>query len=308
MIDRLIFILLKPIIRRHSLKDWQYWRQWRLFVNITVNAIFMTTKFIVALVTSSIAVLADAIHTSSHFVFYLVMAVGIMWVAQFPKEEQPKASMRFRYSTFFILAFLFIYAGIEFVRVGANSINRLITFNQDYLCYYVGILAFIVILKLFLVRCYSFLDRKEPSTMLVSDSWRHISDAITALAVIPVFFMPYIDGYVSIGVALFIIYSGYLMAQEASLEAVDPQKRKQIDVNDVSLLLKSNDLVKDAGEITIQFLGKKTVVLARVTLQDTNAAQDFEKSRDALEKIIADTYNVKAFVVIDDMDDGESID
>ncbi len=308
MIDKLIFLLLKPIIRRHSLKDWQYWRQWRLFVNISINALFMTAKFALALMTSSIAALADAVHTASHFVFYLVMAVGMMWIAQFPAEEQKRASKRYRHSTYFLIAFVFIYAGIEFVRAGVTSIKTSVVFATDSICYYVAILAFMFIIKLFLVRCYSFLDRKQPFTMLVSDAWRHISDAITSLGVIAILFYPPADGFVGIGIALFIIYSGYLMAQEASIEAADPHKRHEINIDEVTTLILTHEHVVSANEIVVQYLGKKVVVLATVTLQSSVVGGDSEAVRDQLEKMIQDSFSAKAFVTISEPDDGESID
>lgn len=308
MIDKLIIFLLKPLIRKHSLKDWQYWRQWRMFMNITVNALFMTAKFTVALLTSSIASLADAVHTASHFVFYLVMAVGIMWIAQFPVDEQKKASLRFRYSTYFLLAFGFIYAGIEFVRAGVTSIKNEAVFEADTVYYYVALLAGIFIIKLFLVRCYSFLDRKQPFTTLVSDTWRHVSDAITSLGVIAVFFAPKADGYVSIGVALFIIYSGYLMAQEASIEVTDPDKKNPVDIEEVAALLRKCEKVCECDDVVVQHLGKKTVVLATLTLNEDNVSGDSETLRDELEKLVHETFNVKAFITIHEPDDGEAID
>lgn len=277
-------------------------------MNITVNAMFMTVKFTLALITSSIAALADAVHTASHFVFYLVMAVGIMWIAQFSAEEQKKASLRFRYSTYFLLAFGFIYAGIEFVRAGVMSIKNEVVFEAETIFYYVAILAGIFIIKLFLVRCYSFLDRKQPFTTLVSDTWRHISDALTSLGVIAVFFAPKADGYVSIAIALFIIYSGYLMAQEASIEVTDPEKKNPIDTHEIATLLRMQACVRQCDDVVVQHLGKKTVVLATVALNDTISYADTEALRDSLEKTVHDTYNVKAFITLQEPDDGEAID
>lgn len=205
-------------------------------VGIIANFILFIVKFSVGLLTSSIAIMADAFNNLSDMASSIITIVGFKLASMPPDKEHPFGHGRLEYISALIVAFMVMLVGFQFVKSSINRILNPVPIKFEIIPF---ILLFISILvKVWLSKFNKFMGEKINSSALKAASVDAMGDVFTSSTVLVAFLaakftsLP-IDGYAGILVSVAILYAGYSLVKETISpllgEAPDPELVKQIN-------------------------------------------------------------------------------
>jgi len=204
-------------------------------VGICCNALLFLLKLVVGLIAGSISIAADAFNNLSDGLSCLISVVGFRVSNKEPDARHPFGYGRTEYIAGLVVSFLIMLVGVEFYK---TSIDRIlhpaaVIFSPVSL----GVLVVSMLAKLWL----GWFNKKigtliqSPVLLAAGQDSRNdvITTAVVALGMIAGRYtaLP-LDGYVGIGVALFILWSGIGIARDTIApllgEAADPEVVAQI--------------------------------------------------------------------------------
>ncbi len=188
------------------------------WVSVIINTLLFAVKFVLALITSSISLMADAIHTLSDVVSSGVVIWGFKEMEKPADAEHPYGHGRAEYIATLVIAILLTVVGIEFIQSSIKRIldPQLIAVNW----WMITAIATTIVLKEMTARYAEFLSHRISSGTLQADAWHHRTDAISSLLVVIAMIAGrygfyHLDGYAGVGVALIILWTAYQIARDA---------------------------------------------------------------------------------------------
>jgi cation diffusion facilitator family transporter len=228
-------------------------------VGIAANLFLASIKFIMGIIGSSQAVIADAVHSLSDLLTDFAVLLGVKYWSAPPDEDHPYGHLRIEALTTVVigLALLMVAVGLAY-----NSIN---TIREDhvketYLIAIIGPLVSIIIKEL-LYRWTIHHGKRIKSTAVIANAWHHRSDALSSIpaviAVAGASINPkwaYIDQIGALIISIFIIKVSWDIIYPSLLELTDKgasiKERKRI--KEIALKVKG---VKEAHAIRARRFG-----------------------------------------------------
>ena len=205
-------------------------------VGIIANFILFAVKFSVGLLTSSIAIMADAFNNLSDMASSIITIVGFKLASMPPDKEHPFGHGRLEYISALIVAFMVMLVGFQFVKSSINRILNPVPIKFEIIPFILLFLS--ILIKVWLSRFNKFMGNKINSSALKAASVDAMGDVFTSSTVLVAFLaskftsLP-IDGYAGILVSVAILYAGYSLVKETISpllgEAPDPELVKQIN-------------------------------------------------------------------------------
>ena len=271
-------------------------------VGIGCNALLFAAKLAVGLLSGSVSVTADAMNNLSDAASSVVTFLGFKLAEKPADSEHPYGHARYEYLSALCVAALILVIGFELLKAAAEKIfaPTPVTVSIP-----LGVvLAVSIILKLWMFLFNRRLGKAISSKTLLATAADSRNDALTTLAVLvaavveAITTLP-VDGYMSLAVAAFILYSGIKLAKETISpllgEGASPELRQTIvDVVSVdSRVLGYHDLmVHDYGpgqrfaSIHVEMDQKEDPLLCHEII-------------DAMERSCLDNYNVHLVIHYD---------
>ena len=221
-------------------------------IGILVNVVLFTIKLSVGLITSSISITADAFNNLSDAASSIITILGFKLSSMPADKEHPFGHGRIEYISALIVAFMVMLVGVQFIK---SSFQKII--NPDIVVF--ELIPFIlllvsILLKVWLSRFNKHIGNTINSSALKAASVDALGDVFTSSCVAISFLaakftsIP-IDGYMGMGVALFIVYSGFNLIKETLNpllgEAPDPELVNAINEKVMSYdnILGTHDLI-----------------------------------------------------------------
>ncbi|MCQ2016263.1 cation diffusion facilitator family transporter [Clostridium butyricum] len=221
-------------------------------IGILVNVVLFTIKLSVGLITSSISITADAFNNLSDAASSIITILGFKLSSMPADKEHPFGHGRIEYISALIVAFMVMLVGVQFIK---SSFQKII--NPDIVVF--ELIPFIlllvsILLKVWLSKFNKHIGNTINSSALKAASVDALGDVFTSSCVAISFLaakftsIP-IDGYMGMGVALFIVYSGFNLVKETLNpllgEAPDPELVNAINEKVMSYdnILGTHDLI-----------------------------------------------------------------
>lgn len=221
MTKLLISIFIKDA---HNITDNIIRKKYNTLCSITgllCNILLFIVKFIMGMISGSIAVTADAFNNLSDAGSSLVTLAGFHISSKPADREHPFGHGRMEYLTGLIISFFILLVGIEFVK---TSINKIIH-PEPIIFSWIVVIALVlsILVKLWMSKFYYYVGKKIDASPLRASAVDSLSDVFaTAVTLVSVVFCKFtdlpIDGYMGIIVAGFILYAGYSTAKDT----IDP--------------------------------------------------------------------------------------
>lgn len=257
-------------------------------VGIISNVFLFAVKLVAGIVYNSIAITADAINNILDAASSVVTMIGFKISGKPADKEHPYGHARAEYITGFIVSVIIILLGLELIKNSLKKIFKPDPINFSYLT--VIILVIAIAIKFWQSRFNKKLGRRIDSTALMATGQDSMNDVISTSAVLAGTLLAHftgiqVDGYMGVGVAVFIIYSGYrLVTETLNLLlglAPDPDLVKSLEKKILSYpqILGLHDL-----EVHCYGPNKK---YASVHVE-VSAKEDFMESHDIIDKIERD--------------------
>ena len=262
------------------------------WISVLVNSILFIFKLVIGVMVGAVSVIADAVHTLSDVVSSIVVIWGFKQAEKPADVEHPYGHGRAEYIATLIIAILLCVAGIEFIEASIDRIQNPEQVVAEW--WMILILMVTIIMKEITARYAEFLSKKIASGTLHADAWHHRIDALSSLLVVGALIAgkygyPSSDGWAGLGVALFLIYTGFIIAKDAVDDLIGkPPTSEEVEV--IRQIVMSVDGVLGAHDIIIHSYGHDKFASVHVEIdadETTAVAHDIsEEVEDKLEKAI----------------------
>jgi len=278
-------------------------------ISIWVNGVLFLIKLVIGLLAGSISVIADAIHTLSDVVSSIVVVWGFNEADKPADYEHPYGHGRAEYIATLIIAVLLTVAGIEFIKASVKRIMNPEVIHPS--AWMIGVIALTILVKELTARYATFLSVKIASGTLHADAWHHRSDALSSLLVLVAMIAGKygynsVDGWAGLGVALFLIYTGWSVARGAVDDLIGKPPTFE-DVERIRQTVMEVEGVLGAHDIIIHSYGHDKFVSIHVEIdseESTDRAHDISEN---VEAKLSSILNVEPTVHIDPVKPGSPL-
>lgn len=233
-------------------------------IGIFLNICLFTGKFIAGLITSSIAITADAFNNLSDAGSSIITLVGFKMASKPADNEHPFGHGRFEYISGFIISMIIVLMGFE---IGKTSVGKIIhPVGVTFSTISIVILVVSVIVKLWMCFFNRKLGKLINSQTMIATSMDSLSDVLATTAVITgvlisKFFKINIDGYLGIAVALFILYTG-LSAAKGMLDQLLGEAPDKQFIKDIKDFVMSYNEIVGVHDVIIHNYGPSRCIIS----------------------------------------------
>lgn len=186
-------------------------------VGIICNLLLSGLKFVLGFLTHSVSITADATNNIADAGSSIITLIGFRLSEKPADEDHPYGHARIEYITGLIISFLILLIGFEIFK---TSLGKIITPEESVFNWVTAlILSVSILFKLWLSRFNKALGKLIKSTALDATAADSRNDCISTGAVLIAAIISYftgfnLDGYMGVGVAVFILISGISLVKE----------------------------------------------------------------------------------------------
>ena len=204
-------------------------------VGIGCNVLLFLMKLLAGTLSGSVSITADALNNLSDASGSIVTLIGFKMADKPADQHHPYGHARAEYLSGLAVAVLILFIGFELVK---SSVQKIFLPSPVSFTLLSGAVLLVSIgIKLWMALFNRALGKRIQSTALLAAAADSRNDciatsAVLAAALIEQFTLIPIDGYMGLGVAAFILWSGWNLAKDTISpllgENADPELRKQI--------------------------------------------------------------------------------
>ncbi|MGM0124237.1 hypothetical protein IGI37_001611 [Enterococcus sp. AZ194] len=180
------------------------------------NGLLFTSKITIGLVSGSVSIMADAINSLSDTASSILTLVGFHISAKPADREHPYGHERFEYISGLFVSIIVIYVGFQFLDTSFQKILHPESITLSPIVFIVLVLS--IVIKIWQGSMYKTIGQSIQSNTLKATAQDSLNDVYTTIAVLASALIEWvtgwrIDGYVGFLIALYILYSGFLMVK-----------------------------------------------------------------------------------------------
>ena len=286
-------MLIKLFIKDKNVKNPEVRNKYAMLSSITgivLNILLSIFKLIVGLISNSISIVSDAVNNITDAGSSVVTMIGFKMSQKKVDKNHPWGHGRMEYISAFIVDILIILVGFELLRTSIEKI-----FNPELPAISnvtIIILVASILAKLWLFLFYKKIAKTIDSAAIKGNAYDSISDVISTSAVlissiVAMFFSISIDGYISLLVSLFILYTG----AKAIKEIIDILLGSNPDpefVKDIEEFVKNYPLVVGIHDMMIHDYGPGRKIISFHAEVPDNI--NIGKTHDVIDQIEQDMF------------------
>ncbi len=274
------------------------------WTSVALSVLLAAAKGWFGLVSGSISMLADATNNLTDVGSSLVIALGFQWSRKPRDEKHPFGHGRIEAVTTLVLAIALILVGIE---VAQSGIMRLIHPKPieapGWLLVAVGITVVVKSWMAIFARRLAVMTR---SHTLEADAWNHTFDIVCTLMVVVALACAKmgwgaLDGWMAIGVALFILYTGVAYAREA-IDSLLGEKPNPGIVRSIYKTVLAVDGVMGAHDIMVHQYGDVHMVSFHIEVDANMSLIDAHNLSEIAEDAVETQLGWRAVAHVDPVD------
>lgn len=271
-------------------------------VGIITNVILFIIKLSVGIITSSIAISADAFNNLSDSASSLITILGFKLSSKPADKEHPFGHGRIEYLSALLVSFFVLLVGVEFIKSSVSRILNPINISSNIIV--VSLMLFSILAKIWLGFFYSHLSKEIDSTALKASSKDSFADVITTLVVLfslisSKFFAFPIDGYIGVLVSIFIIFSGISLIKETINPLLGEAPSEEL-VESIKKSLLSYDEIIDTHDLIVHNYGPgRTIASIHAEVPSNLSIVKIHETIDNAEKEIGENLDILLVIHMD---------
>ena len=274
------------------------------WVSATLSVVLCVVKGWLGLVSGSVSLLADATNNLTDMGSSLVIALGFQWSRKPSDEEHPFGHGRIEAVATLVLSLALLVVGVE---VAKSGIVRLFNPQQIeapmWLMLTVGVT---VVLKLWLAVFARTLAKLSKSHVLEADAWNHTFDVICTLLVVVSLVgsrlgVPSLDGWMALGVAVFILAAGIKYAREA-IDILLGKRPDAEEMDAVHRIVEAVEGVLGVHEIMVHQYGDVKMVSFHVEVDAGLTVVEAHDIAEVVEEAVESKMQWRAVAHVDPVD------
>lgn len=258
---------------------------------IVTNLVLGIIKFIIGVISHSVSIMADAANNIADMASSTLTIIGFKLSSKKPDKDHPYGHARYEYVAGLIIAILMLIMGLTFAKEALVKIfnpEELVINTTTYI-----ILGAAVLGKLLQMFVYLDFSKATQSNTLKANAIDTRNDIISSTAilismVIMGIFKINIDGYLGLGVSLFVVYSAFNTIKEV-LEPIIGILPTEERTNMIKDKLLSYDCVLGIHDLVLHNYGvNNDFVTVHVEI---NSKMDMLEAHDLIDNIERDFKN-----------------
>jgi len=273
-------------------------------ISIGVNLMLFVLKIVMATLTGSISLMADAIHTLSDMATSAIIMISFFVTKKPSDSHHPFGHGRMESVATLIVAVLLGVAGVEILKGSIERLIHPIPFKASWTV--IALIAATVIVKELLALYSSHAGKKIDSESLMADSLHHRTDAISSLLVIAAFIgqryrINYLDSTAGILVALFIVYTGFKISLRVINDLIGTQPSEKL-VNEIKSTVMKFKQVNGIHDLIIHQYGQNRVLSFHIAVSDDLSLKQTHILGERIEKLVNQKFHTHSTIHFDPID------
>ncbi len=272
-------------------------------VGIFLNLCLFSAKLVSGILTASISVIADAFNNLSDAGSSLVTFLGFRLAGRPADKEHPFGHGRYEYLTGLVISFLILLVGIELLK---SSVDKILTPEAVTSMNLISaiILGVSILVKLWMFYFNKILSKKIDSSALRATATDSLTDSVaTSIVLIGLIFSHYtgvnIDGYLGVGVAVFILIAGIRTFKE-SISPLLGTPPKQEFVDDIKRAVLSDEMIVGLHDLIVHDYGPgRCIISLHAEISDKEDLLKAHDKIDLIEKELENKFNCLATIHMD---------
>ena len=273
-------------------------------LSIIINFVLASLKFWAGVVSSSVALTADAWHTLSDSISSVVVIIGAKLSSQKPDEQHPFGHGRWEYISSFLIAIFLVLVAFEFSKDAWSH------FTQHHEAQF-GTLAIVVTIvsilgKEILAQYAFYIGRKTNNSSVKADGWHHRSDALSSIIVlVGIFLKPWfwwIDSVLGIIVSLVILHTAYGIIKEAISKLLGEELTPEEVDSVLHLIPDGCDLEVSAHHFHLHNYGHHKELTFHIKLSPDFTIAEGHRIATKIENLIFEKYNYYTTIHIEELE------
>lgn len=238
------------------------------WISIVVNIVLAALKAVLAVLSGSVSLMADAVHTFADSGTSVIVIIGFRLSRKPADEEHPYGHGRFENLASLVIGILLAVAAFE---LGRSAVERLLDPQPVLAPTWVIVLVAITAVAKEVMARFSFeLGRLIGSDALEADGWHHRSDVFaTALVVVAFvaarFGLSWFDGVAGIGVAVLIAWAAWHIIDRAAHPLIGAPPSDE-EVRRVVEITESEEGVLGTHDVILQRFGARMLITLHVVV------------------------------------------
>ena len=260
-----------------------------ILIEGSANLLVLILKTIVGLSTSSMAILADAIHSLTDLTNN-VIAWFVMHFSSIPADrEHPYGHRKFETLAVFVLASILVVLAFELALNAIRKEETEVATSVIELVIMLGVLVINILITIWQHRWAKRLD----SDILRADATHTFADVLITSVVIGGWQLSaigylWVDRLCAIGVALLVFYLAYNLFRRSVPVLLD---QYAIDPQELSNIIKNVHGVKDVYRIRSRWIGKTCAIDLVISVDPTLSTEESHDITDKIETIIEKRFD-----------------
>ena len=258
---------------------------------IVVNILLSIVKLFIGIIANSISIISDALNNITDVGSSVVTMIGFKISQKKIDKDHPWGHGRMEYITAFIVDIIILMVGFELLK---SSIDKIIhpelpAVNNVTII----ILVIAVLTKLWLFLFYKKIAKTIDSNAIKGNAYDSISDSISTLvvlisAVVAKLCGISIDGYASLIVSVFILFTGYKAIKE-TVDLLLGMKPDPEFIRDIEEEAKKYDMISGIHDIMVHDYGPGRKIVSFHA--EVPADGDICKVHDIIDQMEQDLYD-----------------
>lgn len=230
MIRLLVKTFIKDYTNLHSPAVRTAYGKLSSLVGIACNVLLFIGKLVAGTLTGSVSITADAVNNLSDASSSIISLLGFKLASKPADAEHPYGHGRYEYLSGLMVALLIMLIGVELLKSSLDRVLHPSVVEFSWIA--VGVLFLSILLKFWMMRFNRSIGRQIGSQTLIATAADSRNDVISTAAVLVAALVSHyaglkLDGWMGLGVALFILYSGFGLVRDTISpmlgHAPDPQ-------------------------------------------------------------------------------------
>ncbi len=257
---------------------------------IIVNILLSIFKMVIGVISGSISIISDALNNITDVGSAVVTMIGFKISQKNVDKDHPWGHGRMEYITAFIVDIIIILVGVELFK---TSVDKIINPELPTISTVTIIILVVAILaKFWLFIFYNKIAKKINSAAIKGTAYDSISDVASTLvvlisAIVAKNFGVSIDGYASIIVAIFILYTGF-KAMKETVDILLGQKPDSDFVKEIEEFAVKYDMIQGIHDLMIHDYGPGRKIISFHAEVPANC--DICKAHDIIDQMEQDIY------------------
>jgi cation diffusion facilitator family transporter len=265
------------------------------YLGLAINIVLSVVKSLIGLITGSMSLLADGIHSISDMVTDVVVLLGVRLSSKKPDHEHPYGHGRMETFSAAIVALVLVLVGGLMVYKACMGIARQNAHPSERSSTSISILIAAVVSVIAKEILYHITKRvavKTGSSALYANAWHHRSDALSSIAVIVGYIATALgydhgDHLAAIAVGLMII----MVAVSIVAGCLHEFAERAVDAGTLSTIeevLASEDRIRQWHKLRTRSAGREIFMDLHILVDPALNISEAHEISDALEKTMQD--------------------